>query len=92
MALLLSVWGVVEEVKRSIDAGTAWTIIGVEAAVISALGIYIAAQQKKHDKKMAAKEVQVTELYEKRLSEMKDSIDLVETLEKVIYRERKGGK
>ena len=92
MELLLSAWQVVEEAKRSIDPATAWTIIGVEAGVISALGIYIAAQQKKHDKKVTAMGEKINELYDKRIDDMKESIDIVETLEKVVYRERKGGK
>jgi hypothetical protein len=92
MALLLSVWKMVEEVKRTIDPATAWTIIAIEGGVIASLAAYIATQQKKHDKKITAMGEKINELYEKRLTDMKESIDIVETLEKVIYRERKGGK
>jgi hypothetical protein len=92
MALLLSVWKLLEEVKRTIDPTTAWTIIAIEGGVIASLAAYIATQQKKHDKKMTTMGEKINELYEKRLTDMKESIDLVETLEKVVYRERKGGK
>lgn len=92
MALFFVLWGWAQEVSRSIDPTTAWTIISIEGGVIGGLGLYIAAQQKRHEKKVTAMGEKINELYDKRIEDMKGSIDLVKTLEGVIYKERKGGK
>lgn len=103
MALLLSLWRLVEETKRSIDPGTAWTIIVVLGGVIAGMAGFQVWTWKAHGKELrtlnTAHNAKVTEmgnkineLYDKRIEDMKDTLELVSTLEKVVYRERKGGK
>lgn len=103
MALLLSLWGWAQEAKRSIDPGTAWTIIVTLAVAIAGMAGFMVWTWKAHGKEIrslnAAHATKVTEmgqkineLYDKRIEDMKDTLELVATLEKVVYKERKGGK
>lgn len=81
-----------EEFSRSIDPTTAWTIIAAEGTFIATLVGIIAAQQKRHEKKVTEMGEKINGLYDKRLEEMKSALDLVATLEGVVYKQRKGGK
>src|SRR4029077_7361514 len=88
---------------RSIDPTTAWAIIAAEGSFIATLVTILVAQQKRHGKRVAAMtdshEQKVTSmgekintLYDKRIEDMKGAVDLVKTIEAVVYKERKGGK
>ncbi len=103
MGLLSMLWQVVEDTKRSIDPGTAWTIIVCLGGVIAGMALFQVATWRAHsnnkDALNAAHAAKVTEmgnkineLYDKRIEDMKDTLELVATLEKVVFRERKGGK
>jgi hypothetical protein len=102
MWLLLSVWKVANE-TRSIDPGTAWTIIVVLGAVIGGMAGYTVVTWAKHGKEIRALNSahatkvsemgqKINELYDKRIEDMKETINLVATLEGVVHKERKGGK
>lgn len=88
---------------RSIDPGTAWTIIVALGGVIVGMAGYIVVTWTKHGREIrslnAAHAAKVTEmgnkineLYDKRIEDMKESLELVATLEGVVYKQRKGGK
>lgn len=83
MLLFLS-WVAAAE-PRSIDPSTAWAIIVALGGVISAMAVYIVRMHKVYGRK-------INDLYDKRIEDLKQNLELVTTLERVVYREKKGGK
>jgi hypothetical protein len=102
MLVLLSLWKLANDV-RSIDSGTAWTVFVILAGVIASMAGFIVLTWQKHgrevrrlndlhDKKVTEMGLKINELYDKRIEDMKSALDLVQTLERVVYKERRGGK
>ncbi len=103
MALLLSLMKWADDTKRAIDPGTAWTVFVVLGGVIAAMagfqvwtwkahGKEIRALNAAHAAKVTEMGLKINELYDKRLEDMKETLELVTTLEGVVYKQRKGGK
>lgn len=103
MTLLLSFFKLVEDTKRAIDPGTAWTVFVVLAGVIAAMagfqvwtwkahGREIRTLNAAHATKVSEMGHKINELYDKRIDDMKDTLELVTTLERVVHKEKKGGK
>lgn len=92
MGFFLSLWVLTQEVARSIDPATAWTIIAAEGSFIGVLVGIIVAQQKRHERKVTEMGEKINALYDKRVEDMKAGLDLVAMLEGVVYKQRKGGK
>lgn len=86
MWVFLSLLG--EPEGRSIDPTTAWTLIGALGGVVTAMAAYIVKMHKVYGRK-------INELYDQRIADLKSNLELVQTLERVVYREHpktKGGK
>lgn len=92
MDFFLSLWNSTQDVARSIDPTTAWTIIAAEGTFIATLVGIIVAQQKRYERKVTEMGEKINALYDKRVEDMKSGLDLVATLEGVVYKQRKGGK
>jgi hypothetical protein len=63
-----------------------------EAAMLALHEKKVTEMQAQHDKKVTEMGQKINEQYDKRIEDMKETLDLVATLERVVNRERKGGK